>query len=875
VEDAARQHRHPKVEHPGLQSLFLRFSAPEDRILPPFEFPANHIFFFCITLSLVFLFAPASATAQREEGPPKKTVHLFYGDEDYPPYEFYEDGKPAGFNVELLQAVARIMDMEVRIQLGAWSRIRAQLEEGTIDGLTGMYYSPERDKHVDFSSPFIRTYHSLFTRPESGIASDKNLSGKSLLVQRGDIMHDYALKRFPEANVVAVATQGEALRLLALGYFDAALLATLQGLYNVEKLGLHNIIAVGSPMEPRDYCFAVPEGQSGTLAMLNEGLAIARQTGVYRELHDKWFGKFTPPSFFEKWKSALLAGLGVCLGALILALLWSWSLRRTVAERTSALRHELTERKQVEKALEKSEQRYRRLVENAGDAFFLVDPAGMVRDVNQAACASLGYSREELVGSPVGDYAPEYARYSPSAWLSLLDESTATFRSDLHRRDGTRLPAEIKIAAFTEGKQRFIFGIVRDISERLRIEEELVQAKEQAENANQAKSRFLANMSHEIRTPLNGMLGMLQLLRDTQQDQEQQLYTREAIASCQRLTRLLGDILDISRIESKKMHIRSIPFSLHEEFRTLKTLFHPTARQKGLQLDVECAPDIPPLLGDAGRLQQIFSNLIGNALKYTNHGHVILDASLESSTGQHCTVLFRVADTGAGIGEDALPHLFEPFMQEDTTYTRQHQGAGLGLSIVKRLVDLMQGEISVQSSPGRGSTFTIRLTLPKAPEERLAPSPAARSPLPGQLNGLRVLVAEDDRVNLLSISRFLEKEGALVTGVPNGQEALDALQHASFDLVLMDVQMPVLDGLETTRRLRRQDNGATSARVPVIALTAHAMQGDEEACLQAGMDGYLSKPVDMTELAAVISGLESSAPDAEDPPPESPQASSA
>ncbi|WP_078716462.1 ATP-binding protein [Paucidesulfovibrio gracilis] len=804
---------------------------------------------------LALAFFPAAATAQP---PGDDTVLVIRGDANYPPYEYLEKGVPTGFNVELIQAVARIMDMRLRIELGPWNRVRSQLESATIDGLTGMYYSPDRDRFVDFSTPFIRTYHSVFTRRGSPVHSDKDLAGRSLLVQRGDIMHDFAIKRFPETNIVAVATQEEALRLLAMGYFDAALLATLQGLYNVDRLTLNNIVAVGTPMEPRDYCFAVPEGHTQTISRLNEGLAIARQTGVYKELHDKWFGKFAPPSFWQRWRAAVLTALVVCVGFLVIALVWSWSLRKKVFERTSELQNELAERKVMETALEQSERRYRRLVENAGDAFFLVDTQGTIQDVNQAACDVLGFSREQLMDSPVSTYAPGYAQQTQEGWLSQLEDAATTFRTELVRKDGSQLPVEIKVVAFSEGEQRYIFGIVRDISARLRIESELVQAKEDAEEANQAKSRFLANMSHEIRTPLNGMLGMLQLMRDTSLTQEQQTYTREAIASCQRLTHLLGDILDISRIESKKMHIRQDSFRLPEELQTLETLFGPTARQKGLTLELSCDPKLDiALLGDPGRLQQIFSNLVGNALKYTENGSVYISAELlprENET--EYPIVFMVRDNGIGIGEDALPHLFEPFMQEDNTYTRRHQGAGLGLSIVKRLVDLMGGRITVESTPGHGTTFTIILRFPL---DRSTTEPT-RPPLPKplrtvSLHGLRILVVEDDRVNRLTLTRFLEKQEVVVDEAENGQDALDAVRDTPFDAILMDVQMPIMDGLEAARTIRTGTGTATAPDVPIIALTAYAMDEDRDNCLAAGMDDYLPKPVDMNLLAEKLDTL--------------------
>ncbi|MGE4293471.1 MAG: transporter substrate-binding domain-containing protein [Desulfovibrio sp.] len=808
--------------------------------------------FTCCGLGLALLAlaaAPAFAKHQR--------THFFRGDQDYPPYEFLSNGNPTGFNVELLQAVARIMDMDIRIELGPWDEVRAELEAGTIDGVTGMYYSPERDLKADFSPPFVRAYHSIFARSDTRISDLEHLHGKSILVQRGDIMHDFALANFPDSNVVAVSTRDAALRMLASGRSDCALLCTIQGLYSLDKLGLKKILPVGAPLEPRNYCFAVAEGQSELLSGLTEGLAIARQTGTYRTLHDKWFGRFESPSFFESWEKEILIALALCLGLLAWTLTWSRILRRTVEERTSALRRELEERTQVETALEKSEQRYRRLVENAGDAFFLLDSDGIIQDVNQTACDSLGYERAELIGNSVAVISPDYKKGNHALALSALRDSPTTFRTRLLRKNGKALPAEVRLAAFEEGGTHYYFGIVRDITARRRMESDLLRAKEEAEAADQAKSRFLANMSHEIRTPLNGLLGMLQLMEETPLNKEQHLYTREAIHSCHRLTQLLGDILDISRIESKKMRIRKEPFSLTEEFQTLAALFDPSARQKSLRLRFYLDPDIPPvLLGDPARLQQIFSNLIGNSLKYTEQGFVNVSASLDGPLrAGACPLLLTVEDSGTGIGTEALQHLFEPFMQEDNSYTRRYQGAGLGLSIVKRLVDLMRGNVEVESTQGSGTKFTIHLPLEigeKRPETAPKEKPASA---PLELSGISALVAEDDRVNLLSITRFLERQGLRVTGAANGQEALDLLRAHPFDIVFMDIQMPVLDGIGATKIIRNSPDFSKIRDIPIIALTAYALSGDKEKFLAEGMDGYLAKPVELNALHELLSRL--------------------
>ncbi|MEF2229921.1 MAG: ATP-binding protein, partial [Pseudodesulfovibrio sp.] len=385
---------------------------------------------------------------------------------------------------------------------------------------------------------------------------------------------------------------------------------------------------------------------------------------------------------------------------------------------------------------------------------------------------------------------------------------------------------------------------------RARMMDDLRGAKDAAESASRAKSLFLANMSHEIRTPLNGILGMLQLLASTSQDAEQVEYTEMATRSCRRLTGLLGDILDLSRIESGKLAIKPTRFSPAELFRAIEELFRLQADSSGVVLELLPDPRLPEtLVGDELRVRQVLFNLVGNALKFTERGRITVTA--EPLRGGR-TVLFSVTDTGPGIPDDKIDTLFDAFTQADYSHTRPHQGAGLGLSIVKRLVGLLGGTLSLESEIGAGTTIFVALPLPpgeaivvpEVPEGLPAPVPAA--------SRARVLVAEDDAVSRMAIARILEKLGATVFTAATGREAVGGFEAHGPDLILMDIQMPEMDGLEAVRIIRDRDRFGERASVPVVALTAHAMAGDRERFLASGMDGYLSKPVDFEELKRVL-----------------------
>ncbi|WP_245628694.1 PAS domain-containing hybrid sensor histidine kinase/response regulator [Salidesulfovibrio brasiliensis] len=377
----------------------------------------------------------------------------------------------------------------------------------------------------------------------------------------------------------------------------------------------------------------------------------------------------------------------------------------------------------------------------------------------------------------------------------------------------------------------------------------LVKAKKRADAAAQAKSKFLANMSHEVRTPLNAIIGMTELAIGSGNDEDRREYLDNVLEASTSLLSVLNDILDFSKIEAQKLSLESLDFDPRKVVGSALDMYRPTAEEKGLELFCEVDEDVPATLrGDPSRLRQILLNLLGNAIKFTAKGSVGIRAENADPEDHRHILRFSVTDTGIGIPEDKQQAIFESFLQADDSVTRKHGGTGLGLAISRLLVDLMDGQMTISSREGEGSTFAFTAAFDKASGEEVCHD---EEPLP-ELPKLNILLADDNRLNRQLAATVLKERGHDITSAENGQEVLDLLRAAKFDLVLMDVQMPVMDGVSATRAIRTPGSGVLDPNIPVVAITAHALKGDRERFLETGMNAYVSKPIRVNDLVRAI-----------------------
>jgi len=527
---------------------------------------------------------------------------------------------------------------------------------------------------------------------------------------------------------------------------------------------------------------------------------------------------------------------------------------------TIGIFNDVTREKLAQHQMRESENKLRIILDNSAAAITMTDEKEQIVSWNSFAEKLLGMGPQDLLLRPINTL------YPPEEWkiIRSLNIRESGYKHHLEtkaiRKDGTIIDVDLSVNILKDEKGKIIgsVGMLQDITERKRSNELILQAKLAAEEANTAKSVFLAKMSHEVRTPMNAIIGMIDLTLDTPLNDEQKDNLKVAKDAADNLLSLINDILDISRAQAGKVVIEEIEINVPDIVKNVCKGLMILARNKGVDVVWTIDPEIPRLLiGDPVRLRQILVNLVNNAIKFTHKGKVLVNIKKKMLTEKDCQVVFEVIDSGIGIS----PNIFDVFTDAHNTTARRFGGTGLGLAICKKIVEMMGGSIEVESTEGKGSTFRFVILFgykhdlfAKSEGNQQSSSDNEIASLPTELHHLRILLAEDNTVNQRIAMRILEKLGWKVTAVSNGQEVLNILINQTFDVILMDDNMPLLSGIETTQVIRREEK-QTGLHVPIIAMTANAMAGDKEKYLASGMDGYVSKPIDRNLLYQEIVNL--------------------
>ncbi|MBL3588589.1 MAG: PAS domain S-box protein [gamma proteobacterium endosymbiont of Lamellibrachia anaximandri] len=507
--------------------------------------------------------------------------------------------------------------------------------------------------------------------------------------------------------------------------------------------------------------------------------------------------------------------------------------------------------------LKQSEERTRAIIDSAADGIIVIDGKGIVEIFSPSAEILFGYDASEVIGNNINMLMPEPMRSKHDSYLARYlpgrESRVISGRVEIKglRQDGDAFPMELSVSELLVGNKQMFVGIMRDTTERKQAEQAMAEAKEAAEASAQAKSDFLANMSHEIRTPMNAIIGMSKLALGTDLNPKQHNFIRKVHYSAELLLGIINDVLNISKIEAGKLEIEKVNFQLQSVLDNVSNLIGIEEAEQNLELILEVADDIPDeLIGDPLRLGQILINLGNNAVKFTQQGRISISAKLENQKDKQLTLHFCVSDTGIGITPEHQQKLFQSFSQADSSTSRRYGGTGLGLTISKRLTELMGGKIWVVSQPDKGSDFHFTVQLEAGdPEQHKETDLDTKNKQIDDFSGIRVLLVEDNEINQELAKELLSDRGFIITSVWNGKEAVEILQKEHFDGVLMDIQMPVMDGYTATRIIRNQ---VKFKELPIIAMTANIMESDRAKAKAAGMDDHIGKPLDVNELFTVL-----------------------
>ncbi len=813
--------------------------------------------FIIVVVTIVFFATPDfTISAEAIPGYKKKTV-IFGGDSSNPPYEFIDNnGSPAGFTVDLTKAISEEMGWNVELKLGDIETIYKELESGNIDIVQKAVLTDENLKIYNYSIPYHEFRYSVFINStDIYYFNSHHLEGLNPVTYKRSFIDDYIKKNSPDKKIKYTDRLIDSISHISLNHNSYTILNKYLGLYLTKTYGIENVVPAGDPIIIEKYYYISLKKDKQLISGINEGLKIIKINGRYGTIYNKWFG-IVEENYINHIVLKIMSLIFIPVILLYLAILiWSWTLKKKIKTQTIRLSEELTRHKFSEKALMESEERSRLIIEHAPLGILHFNPNGEITTCNDSLARILDSTRDRLIGFNMLNIPDTELAASIK---KVINGETGYFEGEYRSVTSTKstniramfTPIKLPNGSITGG-----LGIIEDNTSRKKYEEDILAAKETAESANSIKSDFLANMSHEVRTPLNGILGMLQLIQTTGVNDEQANYVNIAMKSGMRLTRLLNDILDLSRVESDKLVLNETQFSLRDIFSFIKERYFNECEEKGVKLLLNIEEGVPDeVIGDEIRIRQILVNLVSNAVKFTKNGEISVNISAENvSLYGEVNIIISVKDTGIGIANDMLTRIFEPFRQGENSYRRTFQGAGLGLTLVKHLVNLMNGTINIDSNPGEGTFVECSITVKLPENQAIILKPVLNEKLNKSGNMCTILIAEDERINRLALKRILEKSGYRILEAENGIETLKILKKENPDCILMDIQMPEMDGIEATKRIRKREEFGDKSDIPIIALTAYTMPEDREKISAAGLDDYISKPVNMDYLIKTVS----------------------
>lgn len=782
----------------------------------------------------------------------KKNTVYFGGDPSSPPYEFLDSSSiPQGYCVDLTKAIAEEAGWEAQIVLVKQHDIGKALNSGKIDVIQRAVFNDESTKIYNYSMPYHEFgYYTFINTSDLNYFNINNIKGMKAVVLKNYHLQEYIRINNPGIIIEEKNTMPDVLSHLSGESKFYTVLDKYMAIYLLRKSGINNVSAAGDPLKIDHYRYVSLIKNYELISAINAGIDKLKNNGKLKEINNRWFGVIGENNNSVSYPVIIFL---VLITAVILYLIWQVAfLSKKNKIQQTQLTAETGRQGFSSNTILECEEKSKLILENAPIGIFQFDRDGIISNCNKNFIKVINPPSGIITGM---NMLTHHNQKIAELAAASLDGESGYYEGDYSASEKTIcIRAMFAPVMISDGTITGGLGILEDITERKKYEESLVAAKDTAESASSIKSHFLANMSHEVRTPLNGILGMLQLLQTTGINEEQSNYVSIAIKSGMRLTRLLNDILELSRVEADKLVLNETQFSLKNIFNFIEERYITECDEKGVKLVLNIDESTPDeIVGDEIRIRQILINLVSNSVKYTKTGQINVNIHTEDiSLYGAVNIIISVRDTGIGIAEDMLTRIFEPFKQSENLYRRSFQGAGLGLTLVNHLVNIMNGTIKINSIPGKGTAIECTITVKLPENQAIDIKPLSSEQTDKTAAQMTILIAEDERINRLALKRILEKLGYRIIEAENGIEVLKILETENPHCILMDIQMPEMDGIETTKLLRDRKKYGNKSDIPVIALTAYTLPEDREKIKAAGLDDFISKPVNMDYLIKSI-----------------------